>query len=283
MDRKRRCPLCGTSADSASPASGGYRICRACDVAWRVVEDSADPAGDWERHYYAQDKIRELHERRISGLEALARRITDRLPARGVLLDVGAGVGIFMEAMARAGWTVEGIEPSGIAVAAARQRTGAPVHLGLLEEVELRPAYDAITFFDALRTVPDPMRFLRAARSLLRPGGVLVLREVDRKVELGRERLRELRRTPQEPGRRAFVYRQVFSPRSLLFALDRAGFTQAWVEPSPVFAEPDAKHSLARSLLKRSLGAVTASAYALSGRRLVIGPNLLAFGKAPDA
>ena len=189
-----------------------------------------------------------------------------------------------MEARARAGGKVEGVDPPALAAAAARRRTGGTVHAGLLEDLQ-RPqaAYDAITFFDALRTVPDPMRFLLAARRLLRPGGMLVLREVHRKVEMGRERWRALRHAQVQPSCRAFEYRQVFSPRRLRFALGRAGLTQAWVEPSPIFSEPDAKDSLAGSLLKRSLGAVSASAYALSRHRLVLGPNLLAFGKAPAA
>lgn len=255
-----------------------------CDIAWRAVEDSPDPGGDWERHYYADEKVRRLHEKRISGLQSIARRITRVCPSRGRLLDVGAGLGIFMEAMAKSGWSVEGAEPSGIAAQEARRRTGAPVHVGLLESLDLpMQSYDAITFFDALRTVPDPMAFLHRARKLLRPGGTLVIREVHRRVEMGRERIRALRGQRASPGRRAYEYRQCFSPRSLRFAFDRIGLIETWVEPSPVFAEPDGTDSLAGSLFKRSLGWASGSAYRLSGRRIVLGPNLLAFGRAPSA
>jgi len=282
MDRRETCVLCQAPAGSSPPRAGGYRVCANCDIAWRAVEDSSDPAGDWERHYYADDQVRALHQVRLSGLESLAVRVSEVCPSRGLLLDVGAGLGIFMEAMARSGWSVEGVEPSGMAAQAARERTKAPVHLGILETVNLpQGAYDAVTFFDALRTVPDPLLFLRQARRLLRPGGMLIVREVHRRVELLRERVQELRGQGVTPGRTALEYRQCFSPKSLRFAFERAGLTGVWVEPSPVFAEPLGKDSPTGPLLKRSLGWLSHSVYHLSGRRLVPGPNLLAFGKAP--
>jgi SAM-dependent methyltransferase len=283
MDRTESCVLCLAPAGPAPPGAGGYRVCAECDLAWRMVEDSPDPGGDWERHYYADNKVRMLHEKRISGLQSIARRITQVCPSRGRLLDVGAGLGIFMETMAQSGWSVEGAEPSGIAAQEARRRTKAPVHLGLLENLDLPEAsYDAITFFDALRTVPDPMAFLRQARRLLRPGGTLIIREVHRRVEMSRERMRGLRGQWVSPGRRAYEYRQCFSPKSLSFAFERIGLSETWVEPSPVFAEPDGTESLAGSLFKRSLGWASGSAYLLSGHRIVLGPNLLAFGRAPS-
>ena len=282
-ERRRSCILCGTSPGRLPQELAEYRICRVCDVAWRVIEDPVDAAEDWDRRYYGDPAVLELHMKRVSGLESIARRLTQVRPERGRLLDVGAGIGIFMGAAHRLGWSVEGLEPSRIAAEVARQRTGRPVHLGLLEQAELpNGSYDAITFFDALRTVSDPLMFLRRARALLRPGGLLVIREVHRRVEIGRERFRSLlERKKIPPGSKAFVYRQCFSPRSLKFAFQAAGLTESWVEPSPVFAEPDGSDNLAASAFKRSLGWFSESSYRLSGGRIVMGPNLLAFGRAP--
>lgn len=282
MDRRHNCPLCQAPARSPRLGVGGYRICPVCDVAWRVVEEPQDPAGDWERHYYADEQTRALHEKRISGLKALARRIDEACPARGKLLDVGAGLGIFMQEMAGLGWVVEGVEPSGIAAKAARERTGATIHQGVLEELSLPEAsYDAVTFFDALRTVPDPALFLRQARGLLRPGGSVIVREVHRKAEMVRERMKKLRGQPISSGSRACEFRQCFTPKSLRFAFREAGLTQIWVEPSPVYAEPDGVNSPFSSLVKRSFGWIAAAAYDFSGHRLALGPNLLAFGSVP--
>jgi SAM-dependent methyltransferase len=260
-----------------------YRICRVCDVAWRFIEDPIDTTEDWDRRYYGDPAILEMHLRRVSALESIAHRLTQVRPQRGRLLDVGAGLGIFMGAAARLGWSVEGLEPSRTAWEAARLRTGSPVHLGLLEQVELPGgSYDAVTSFDLLRTVSDPMMFLRRARALLRPGGILVIREVHRRAEAGREKIRGLvERRQVPPGRKAFEFRQCFSPRSLRFAFQAVGLTESWVEPSPVFAEPDGGDNLTASLFKKSLGLVGESAFRLSGRRIVLGPSMLAFGRVP--
>ena len=282
-ERGSRCILCRQSVGASPPRAGGYRICGACDVAWREVEDSPDAAADWDRHYYAENAIRDLHERRTSGLAAIAARLSAVCPRRGRLLDLGAGVGIFMESCAALRWTVEGVEPSPIAARAARDRTGAAIHEGLFQEVDLpEGSYDAVTFFDALRTVPDPLSFLRRARRVLKPGGVLLVREIDRRAELGQLRLRSaIGKSQQAAGNSGFEYRQCFSPKSLRFAYREAGLVGTWIEPSPVFTEPDSGASRLASLVKGSIGALSLGAYKMTGGRLVLGPNLLAFGRAP--
>jgi SAM-dependent methyltransferase len=178
---------------------------------------------------------------------------------------------------------VEGVEPSSIAARAARKLTGAAIHEGLFQQVDL-PAgsFDAVTFFDALRTVPDPLAFLARARSVLKPGGILVVREVDRRAEVGQLWLRAaLGKVQPATGNSGFEYRQCFSPKSLRFAYREAGLVGTWIEPSPVFTEPDAGTSRMASLVKWSIGAVSGSVYRMTAGRLVLGPNLLAFGRAP--
>ena len=69
---------------------------------------------------------------------------------------------MLMRVAALSGWTVEGVEPSARAAEWARKFTGASVHNNLLERVKLPAAhYDAITILDTLRSVPDPLMFLR--------------------------------------------------------------------------------------------------------------------------
>jgi len=93
-------------------------------------------------------------------------------PAR--LLDVGCGSGAFLERMSGLGWTVEGTEtdPSAGAVAA----RSATVHIGELLELEL-PAnsYAAVTLSHVIEHVDDPLAVLKQCRSLLRPGGRLIV------------------------------------------------------------------------------------------------------------
>jgi 2-polyprenyl-3-methyl-5-hydroxy-6-metoxy-1,4-benzoquinol methylase len=282
MNRSDRCILCHSPVSHSVAGLGGYRICRNCDVAWWLVDELTDPADWWEKDYYGCSEIIQLHESRKSGMEAIIARLSAVCPNRGRLLDVGAGLGILMKVAAKDGWSVEGVEPSKTAADRARELTGAPVHNALLEEVTLPEGhYDAVTVVDVLRHLPAPLTFLRSARRLLRPGGFLLIRESHRQIlRVGRWLVRNSDCLKLKGRRRAFDYGQVFSPKSLLYALQVIGL-EGWVEPSPVFVKTQPEDELISSLSKRVLGLASAAIYQASLRRLIISPNLLAFGRAP--
>lgn len=122
-------------------------------------------SGKWA-DYFDREPAEVWHER-IALLDRLA-------PERGRLLDVGCGAGHFLEAALEAGWTAVGTELALPPLSDAHRR--APdARLAVAELDALRPApdYDAVTFWDVLEHVPDPLTFLIEARRRLRPGGVV--------------------------------------------------------------------------------------------------------------
>jgi SAM-dependent methyltransferase len=89
------------------------------------------------------------------------------------LLDVGCGEGEFLAEMQSLGWSVEGIEPSGEAVAIARKRN-VPAVQGTLADVHLTDAsFDAVTFRLVFEHLREPKAALQTCRRALKPGGVL--------------------------------------------------------------------------------------------------------------
>ena len=100
-------------------------------------------------------------------------RILPKRPAR--LLDVGSGKGQFLDAAARAEWSVLGIEISEAAAAEAKRRYGLTTMVGDWATAEAMGPFDAITFWHVLEHLPDPVEALRRARPLLVPGGVVVV------------------------------------------------------------------------------------------------------------
>jgi SAM-dependent methyltransferase len=96
----------------------------------------------------------------------------------GRLLDIGCGMGEFLDVAARAGFLVSGLEPSRTAAEIAGRRH--PVVRGELGSVEFKAGtFDAATAWSVLEHVPAPADFLRKVRGLLAPGGCLALRVPD--------------------------------------------------------------------------------------------------------
>ncbi|MGE0821956.1 MAG: class I SAM-dependent methyltransferase [Candidatus Binatia bacterium] len=288
--RLSHCVLCGVSIAESVPESAGYRTCRVCDVTW-YAGDPHDSAGvryntteSWEDDYYKDEKTVELHLTRQSAFDPIVARLSALCPGRGRLLDVGAGLGQLLRAARKDGWQIEGVEPSSTAAHLARTYTHSPIHEGLLEEVTLpEGAYDAVTAVDVLMHVPEPLRFLRAVRRLVRPGGILMVREGNRRIERRTKMVQQWlkgqqRKRSRDAKRNVFQY-QGFTRKSFCYALKTVGFAQQWVEPSPVFVEAMPGDSFVVPLIRRAVNLSSRLLYTLSRGRLVVSPNLLAFGR----
>jgi SAM-dependent methyltransferase len=101
------------------------------------------------------------------------------LPTKGTLIDVGAATGFFLKLAVDRGWTGIGFEPSAHASAAARKK-GLDVRTGIFNCDSLSPASaDAITLWDVIEHVPDPVGLLRTVHSTLRPGGLVAINTPD--------------------------------------------------------------------------------------------------------
>jgi len=281
MARNQACVLCHTPVVDSVLGTGGYRICLKCDLAWSLDTEPVTASGDWKERYYGRADIVQLHERRQSGMNAIVKRLSELHPHRGLLLDVGTGVGIFMSAAAKDDWRVEGIEPSSIAAERARKLTGARVYNDIFENVKLSEGrYDAVCIIDTLRHVPEPRVFLSSARRLIRPGGILLIREFYQRIWQYYRRLWRKPETTLRSQPRSQEYAQCFSPKSLLYALDAIGL-DGWIEPSPIFVESDCPYSMF-AFSKRVAGLASRSVYRISGHRICISPNVLAIGRAPS-
>lgn len=94
------------------------------------------------------------------------------------LLEVGCAYGWFLEAAARRGYRVHGIEPDGsrAARATARLAPGALVWHGFFpDDIPAGGTFDAIVFNDVFEHLPDPCAAIAGVDRLLRPSGVVAV------------------------------------------------------------------------------------------------------------
>lgn len=117
-------------------------------------------------------------------MEAVAARVPE-----GFVIDVGCGHGVFTAALAigHPGRRVLGVDPDERKITWARQALGALPNVELrvarIEDLspELDGAADAVAVLDVMYLLPVDAwpAFLGACRQLLKPSGVLVLKEVE--------------------------------------------------------------------------------------------------------
>jgi len=179
----RPCPTCGVAQAVPEMEKDHMQLvrCSACDLVY------VSPTFD-EAHYtevYAssayQDIVRDLgiksHEYRVERfgrerVELMGQHLTDGTPR---YLDVGCSTGFVVEAARDRGWDAVGLDLNPSAVDFGRGR-GLDLRTASLEDAGFEPAtFDAISLFDVLEHLIDPVRTLRASLRLLAPGGILFL------------------------------------------------------------------------------------------------------------
>jgi SAM-dependent methyltransferase len=108
---------------------------------------------------------------------AVNRRLVGSLgQPKGELLDVGAGKGHFMAAARELGWHVDGIEFSAASAATAAELYGVEVRVAdFMSMPDDGRLYDAVVMIHVLEHLPDPRFAIARARSLLAPGGRLLI------------------------------------------------------------------------------------------------------------
>lgn len=173
----------------AESPSHGVAMSRDASHGWLVhftgsefVRETEPPIYDEE--YFEGDKLRAGGYGNYTAqagwrLEKSARQIREMRERTGLMtgsvLDIGSGYGFFRVALGEAGYDHDGVEVSEHARLVASSSYGLSTYAGTLDEhwQDWATRYDAVTLFDLIEHLEDPVRFLRQVAHVLRPGGVV--------------------------------------------------------------------------------------------------------------
>jgi SAM-dependent methyltransferase len=206
MKQTSTCPLCEEAEQTLDMTWKKYRLlsCVGCNLVYadplEVPPGLYDAAYDqidtneFYQNYYTQVSGRKLHT-------AWAwRQFFDRYgrpDGSQRLLDVGCSTGGFMAVAQANGWKTAGLEVSSSAAEVARKVTESDVEIGLIEDSPYAPgSFDAVTTWEVLEHMTDPVGFARRVMQLLKPGGVWALSVPNWASRWERATVQEIRRPP---------------------------------------------------------------------------------------
>ncbi len=177
------CPLCGNAHSERFHETGGYVLvrCAACDL---IHVDPLPDEDALREHYQAPEYYEgsgtqgyvNYAEQRKALLPFFRRRLRvlgGHVGRPGHLLDVGCADGLFLQMARELGWSIAGVEVASEMAAKTSRRLGIPIHTNL-EELS-NEAYDAVSLWEVVEHLADPVSFLQRLSCHLRPGGVLLL------------------------------------------------------------------------------------------------------------
>lgn len=125
----------------------------------------SDKYDSWLKHY---EKKQLVAKRRL--------KIIQKFKISGTLLDVGAGIGIFLKEAQDNGFKIQGTEISKSGIKVAKEKNDIKIKQSELETVPFKKhSFDVITLFHVLEHVPDPAKTMKTCKSLLKKDGILVI------------------------------------------------------------------------------------------------------------
>lgn len=183
------CNTCGSSAIGRYLRSDAGTIlrCTSCDTVFISPEQQESAAESlYSQDYFTEREGYFFHDGVVDASGQESPHIADfraglalieaHTHEPGRLLDIGCATGSFLSLARAKGWECRGVEVSAFAAAQARERTGCEVFCGRLEDAPFgHGTFDVITMWDLLEHLPDPLGGLERARSLLKPGGLLLV------------------------------------------------------------------------------------------------------------
>lgn len=273
---RKDCPGCKESRSKSVSPQGNFRRCLSCDLLYRYKAQVVVPKIGWDEQYYKRPEILQLHKERKSLFDYLV-RLGGRVSRDSTWLDVGCGVGILLSKASEAGWQVSGTDPSEVALQHAKKRVPQANLFCIMSVLQLPESkmFDVISIIDVLRCIENPVQELEAIYRRLKPGGMVIIREVNGLWFSFSKKAQDDRIEIEVAN-----YLQVWNAKSLKKMLVDIGYDNVVVKTSPIFTERAStrKHAITTMTMKFIWNILNCITFGMLNSKC-FGPNLIAIGR----
>ena len=182
------CPSCGSQQAQHAVQAGSfwYASCDQCGLLrLDPLPDRSAVAALYDADFFSAvssggyvDYVADETVHRRNARRHLRRLHSFR--SSGSLVEIGSAAGFLLDEARHAGWEVRGVEISTAMTEEAKQRFGLEV-VDDISQIDLsESSVDVVLANQVVEHLIDPLETLRAARELLRPGGLLVVETWDK-------------------------------------------------------------------------------------------------------
>jgi len=171
MKEYKECVCCGHDMEYIGDRPDGAKLyqCSACGFATRDGSIYDDSYYSEDYYDYSDGSIIENHKARYQMVQYIVEDLTSK-----EVLDIGCGLGYFLDNMAASCKDVYGVELSEYASQYCKGK-GLKVYNTSLEDFRTEQKFDLITAWEVIEHVDDLRVFLKDVKCLLKPNGIFML------------------------------------------------------------------------------------------------------------
>ena len=279
------CICCNSRVIKPSPIFlKRYFLCRGCGLIFQSETDLNTLTDNIVLHYHDIDPHEAVAISKEAFFEYTLKYLGSKIRIRDKkILDVGCGYGYFLKKALMKGWKPSGVEISENAALAAQMEFGNQnIFQGVLIEANFEDNYfDAITLWDVLVMVNNPLEELKECHRILKKNGIIGIRI--RNVAF--QKLIYFMNLPFKKiyrklgAKHPYVFHPFcFSPRAIQQLAQKSGFTNIRIENSPLTSGDPYDYGISSVPVKLSkilVDLISNFVFTISRGRWIVGPSLL--------
>lgn len=205
------------------------------------------------------------------------------MPNKGRILDIGCGFGFFLTLAQDEGWEPFGVDVSAVAVAYCQEKWGTAVQRTDLLQADYPDGhFHAVTMWNVLEHLSDPLGTLQEANRILIEGGLLLVRVPNMVFHNQFRSFRGLlpligmKKPSYLGGVAPPQHLYGFTPHTLRLMLNRAGFDVLSIGPAILSRS---RRRISRAVLHAVATVIGKVIYYGSFGKRVISPTMVAYAQ----